>query len=313
MDPILPPHAVALDTAARQYGVLSWDQAKHIGLTKSDVRRFVRNGNWRRVYPRVYAVLALVDATDPGLRLRAKAMAAQLALGEASFVGGRTAVRLWGIQGLPEGDLNEMHMVIPARGTQRHIAGITLHTWKTRPEQVTTIDGVLRSATPQRALADTLLDVDRETAVCLMDSALNKGLIGAEEIEEVERVNWRRRGSVRLRGWWRSADGRAESPLETRVRLVCVDGGLPPTDLQHRFFDGRGRCIARVDFWWEDLDLIGEADGIGPHGSPRVLARDRTRQNALQLWHPSTRIVRFTWGDLNRPEYILATVARHRA
>lgn len=98
--------------------------------------------------------------------------------------------------------------------------------------------------------------------------------------------------------------------METRIRLVCVDGGLPPTDLQRRFVDGNGRLIGVADFWWEGLRVIGEADGIGPHSLPRALAWDRERQNALQAWYPKTRIVRFTWQDLKRPDYILTALLR---
>ena len=75
---------------------------------------------------------------------------------------------------------------------------------------------------------------------------------------------------------------------------------------------GRGGFIARVDLRWEELGVIGETDGIGPHSPPRGPARDRLRQNAPRTRHPSTRVVRFTWADLGRPEYVLATVSRER-
>src|SRR5699024_3814003 len=42
---------------------------------------------------------------------------------------------------------------------------------------------------------------------------------------------------------------------------------------------------------WEDRELIGEADGIGPHSTPQALAWDRERQNALQLHYPNVRVV----------------------
>ncbi|WP_231972223.1 endonuclease domain-containing protein [Nocardiopsis alborubida] len=304
------PTAAALATASRQYGLLSWSQARHAGLTKSDVRRLLRNGTWGHPYPRVYSVRALLGLADPALRLRTAAMAAQLALGPRSFAAGETAARLWGMQGLPAWDGFSVHMVIPALGAQRHVHGITLHSWDTLPEEVGTIGHGIRLTTPGRTLRDTLLQVDRETAVCLMDSVLNQGLVRDEDVEHLELANRGRRGCVRIRSWWPLADGRSASPLETRVRLVCTDGGLPPTDLQRRFHDGTGRLIGVVDFWWEEFGLIGEADGIGPHSQPHVLARDRERQNALQTWHPQTRVVRFTWRDLQRPEYILVTIVQ---
>lgn len=50
--------------------------------------------------------------------------------------------------------------------------------------------------------------------------------------------------------------------------------------------------------------------GLGPHSLPEMLAKDRTRQNALQMWHPGVRIARFTWQDLKRSGYIASVLAR---
>ncbi|WP_047869046.1 hypothetical protein [Nocardiopsis sp. RV163] len=303
------PLAAANATAMRQYGVLSWHQARAHGLRQGDIRCLLRSGQWERPYRQVYSVRSLLPPSASPDRLRSKVMAAQLALGPRSFAGGETATRLWDMQGLPPWDGHEIHMVIPALGAQRHVTGVTLHSWDVLPEEVTETGRGIRTTRPGRTLRDTLLRVGRDTAVCLMDSALNRGLVRREEFGELERANQGRRGCVNVRRWWALADARAQSALETRVRLVCVDGGLPPDELQRRFTDGWGRTIAVVDFWWEGPGLIGEADGLGPHGLPQILARDRERQNALQRWHPGVRIARFTWQDLERPEYILATVA----
>lgn len=301
--------SAALAIASRQHGVLSWHQASCAGVTKSDARRLIRNGEWGRPHTGVYSVRTMTDPSNADAHLRSVTMAAQLALGPHSFAGGETAVRIWGMRGLPRWDGCTVHMVIPALGAQRHHHRITLHSWQVSPNEISTVAGI-RLTDPGRTLRDTLLRVDRESAVCLMDSALHQGLILEEDIEELELANRGRKGCVKVRRWWPLADGRAASPLETRVRLICVDGGVPPTDLQHPFRDGHGRTIGIADFWWEKHQLIGEADGLGPHSLPQALLRDRERQNALQLWHPGVRIVRFTWQDLKRPQYILASVAR---
>lgn len=304
------PFLSALATAQEQHGVISWHQARDAGLSQSDLRDLKRDGTLGHPYTGVYSVRSLFDPSDTDGFLRMSVMAAQLALGPRSFAGGRTAAYLWGMQGLPRWDEQTVHMVVPGPGTKRHRHRITLHTWEIGPGEITTLDGVLRVTAPGRSLRDTLLSVNRETAVCLMDSALNQALIREEDLEPLELANRNRKGCVRTRDWWPLADGRSESPLETRVRLACAEAGFAPTDLQHRFLDGAGRIIAVADLWWEDLQLIGEADGLAPHSLPEALARDRTRQNALQLWHPGVRIVRFTWQDLTRPGYITSVLAR---
>ncbi|MBE3000795.1 type IV toxin-antitoxin system AbiEi family antitoxin domain-containing protein [Nocardiopsis sp. HNM0947] len=308
--PVHSPLSRILPIAGRQFGVFSWHQARDAGLSKSDVRALKRDGTLRHPYTGVYALRALEERADERQLLRSSVMAAQLALGPHSFAGGETAAHLWGMQGLPPWDGHTVHMVIPALGAQRHHHHVTLHSWQVGPEEVASVDGTIRATTPDRTLRDTVLRVGRAAAVSLLDSALHQKLILEEGLEELEAANNGRKGCVRSRPWWGLADGRAESPLETRVRLICTDGGLPPTDLQHRFFDADGRTLAITDFWWEGLRLIGEADGLAPHSLPEALAKDRKRQNALQALYPGVRIARFTWDDLKRPGYILSVIAR---
>lgn len=191
--------APALAIASDQYGLIGWHQARDTGITKSDVRRLTRNGTWGRPYTGVYSVRALLDRGTPDKRLRTAVMAAQLALGPASFAAGETAALLWGMSGLPEWDGRAVHMAVPEMGAQRHPRSIRLHTWKILPEKITTAHGPLRLTTPGRTLRDTVLCVDRQTAVCLIDSALHRRMIHAQDIERLEHANRGRRGCVRVR------------------------------------------------------------------------------------------------------------------
>ena len=301
--------AAAAATAIGQYGVLTSAQARRCGLAKNDLRRLVRQGEWLRPHRGVYVVRSLIPEDRGPDRLRCVVMVAQLALGPPACAAGRTAARLWGMRGLERWGGREVHMAVPELRVQRRLAGVKLHGWDVRPEETTVVGGGVRVTDPGRTLRDTLPGLDRDTAVCLMDSALNQGLLRKQEVVALNDALQGRRGCVDVRRWWGLADGRSQSPLETRIRLVCRDGGLPPDELQRRFTDSDGRTVAVVDFWWEGPRLIGEADGIGPHSTPRALAGDRERQNALQWLYPGVRIVRFTWADLHRPEYILALVA----
>ncbi|NYE46007.1 hypothetical protein HDA32_001127 [Spinactinospora alkalitolerans] len=301
MDPIQRAH----DIASGQYGVLSSAQVRRCGLGRREVRGLLRRDTWRCVHQGVYRVR---DHEFPGLRHRllSAVMAAQLALGAAAFASAETAARLWDMQGLPLWD-GAVHMTIPAAGTQRKVAGISLHTWATERSETTTRGG-LRLTVPGRTLRDVLLRVDRTAAVCLLDSALNRGLLDTAELSRLAAANAGRPGCARSLPWWRLADGRAQSPLETRIRLICADGGIPPDDLQHPFYDAQGRLIGVGDLWWQGRRLLVEADGRGPHELPEALLYDRRRQNALELACPDLRIIRFTWADLRFPSYILTTV-----
>ena len=53
------------------------------------------------------------------------------------------------------------------------------------------------------------------------------------------------------------ADGRSESPLETRSRLKIADFGLPAPSLQVDLGDALGRFIGRADFYWDEFGVVG--------------------------------------------------------
>lgn len=55
-------------------------------------------------------------------------------------------------------------------------------------------------------------------------------------------------------------DGGAQSPYETRTRLVLLAAGLPRPDTQLVVRD-RGRFVARLDMGWAAWKVAVEFDG----------------------------------------------------
>ncbi|MDG4836051.1 DUF559 domain-containing protein [Micromonospora sp. WMMD967] len=115
-----------------------------------------------------------------------------------------------------------------------------------------------------------------------------------------------RRGAVAARAYLAEADGRAQSPLETRSRLRCVDGRVPPDALQLEVRDDDGYLLGIGDLGWRGPRVIAEADGRDAHGAPEAAFADRRRQN--RLVNAGWTILRFTWQDTLHPEYIPETV-----
>lgn len=87
------------------------------------------------------------------------------------------------------------------------------------------------------------------------------------------------RGSARLDRVVALADPRAESPPETRLRLLLVLSGLPVPQVQFPLYDARGRPWARFDLAYPDALLAIEYDGAH-HDDPLDRVRD-TRTAAL--------------------------------
>lgn len=169
------------------------------------------------------------------------------------------------------------------------------------PSQFGRVAGIM-ATDPLRTIADLILRADRYTSVSLLDSALNRGLVSAAGLERVPSLLRGRRGAVAARACLTEANGLAQSPLETRTRLRCVDGKVPPDALQVELRDRDGYLLGIGDMGWRSGRIVAEADGRAPHGSPAALFADRHRQN--RLLNAGWTVLRFTWSDTLRSDYI---------
>ena len=96
----------------------------------------------------------------------------------------------------------------------------------------------------------------------------------------------------------------AESAMETRLRWLLVQAGLPRPDVQTDLRDGEGRFLGRADLYYPSARLVLEYDG-GNHRER--LVDDNRRQN--QLLNAGFRMLRFTAADVyQRPDVVAAQV-----
>ncbi|HKW05944.1 MAG TPA: DUF559 domain-containing protein [Candidatus Dormibacteraeota bacterium] len=110
-------------------------------------------------------------------------------------------------------------------------------------------------------------------------------------------------GTRRMRSLAELAE-RAESPMETRLRWVLLQAGLPRPEVQRDLHDSGGRFVARADLYYPASRLVVEYDG-GIHRD-RLVEDDR-RQN--RLTNAGYRVLRFTAADVyGRPDAVRAEV-----
>lgn len=76
-------------------------------------------------------------------------------------------------------------------------------------------------------------------------------------------------------------DSGAESPQETRTRLVLIDAGLPVPQTQIRVCDDYGDFIARIDMGYRELRVGIEYDGPQHWTDAAQRDRDIDRYTAL--------------------------------
>jgi hypothetical protein len=280
--------------AAKTDDVLLTREAIGLGIGDQDCRRLRRIS---REYGLPRGALALPPVRDG---LRARARAAHL-LVPRGVLCGPTAARLLGLQGLPRATpTNPIHLSLPRRRTRWQRKDMLLH-WRDVPdEEIVLLDG-LHVTAAERTLLDLQPTLDRATFICLADSAAQQGLLPPERLALL-----RDELPPGLAEDWRLVDGRSESPSETLVRLVLVEVGLGPDELQLQVRDANGRVIARLDLGWRRRRFGLEVDS-GEHDRPSALYRDRYRQN--ELLELGWDIRRVTAADArNRPSYVRSMV-----
>ena len=288
-------HALIENIAAGQDGIITARQCLEVGFSRNQIATLCRRKQLRRLFWGTYLVNADLVG-EPSSRTRVRS-----ALLSAGGVAIRdTAAELLGIAGAFPGD-RPVHIACPVGSGRRQRVvdrDLRYHEVTLRPSEITVVDE-MRVSSVVRTLADLLLSLDRLSAVSAVDSALQRGLLQPQDLAAVrDALAGRHRGEMAA-DWIGDVNARAESPLETRSRLRCVDGGVPPDELQAEILDGEGNFLARVDMLWRAGRVIGEADGAEFHDRPDALYRDRERQNALIS--AGFKVIRFTWKDTVRP------------
>jgi hypothetical protein len=297
--------AIVRRVASEQDGVVTRAQVGRAGLSRHDVESLLRAGRWRRLARSAYLIDAEVGMPAPR-RARIRAAVASYGPGAVAALG--TAAELHGIAGLRRTE--KVHLSVPsaaARAVRPGDPDVVVHQFVLPPGSADRRVGI-PATTPLRTVADLVLTVDRFVAVSLLDSALNLCLIDLGDIARIPALIRGRRGAVAARRFLAEADGRAQSPLETRTRLRCVDGRVPPEALQVDVRDEDGYLLGVGDLGWLAAKVIAEADGSGPHGTPEAVFADRRRQNLFV--NAGWTVLRFTWADTLRPDYIPYVVRR---
>lgn len=266
-------------------------EGRELGVERWHLRSKRR---WRRVGPGLYAPARSADG--PLLQLAA----ATLRLPAVAAFGGLTAAWLHGIDVPP---CDPVEVIVPKGVGVSSRSGMRVSRARLPAPDVAVV-GTLRATTMLRTLEDLGRFLPVVEATVIADMALHAGLV--ERSAFVQRAHTRSggRGVANLRRVVGLVEPKAESPMETRLRLVIVLDGLPVPEAQAPIYDEYGHLIARVDLYYPRQRLAIEYDG-GVHKDQ--LVEDNRRQNRIQK--AGVRLLRFTAGDVySQPAVVLAQV-----
>jgi very-short-patch-repair endonuclease len=262
------------------------------GLVTRDA---LRSRCWRRLFRDVYADADLPDSVD--LRIDGAA----LLLPPSAVFSGRTAVHLWGVRGLAEAT-TPVEVTVPPSDRFGPVAGVRVRQSQLRPSEVTARRGHRCTSELRTALDVARLEPLPES-VTVLDALLARCIVSEDQLREGAAGLSAGRGVRSARQAVALADERAESPPESRLRVLLTLAGLPPVP---QFSVRRdGVFLARVDLAYPDRRVAVEYDGAW-HGQPGELGRDRRRLNALVA--AGWRVLHVTAADMHRPDEVVARV-----
>ncbi|MGH3801110.1 MAG: endonuclease domain-containing protein [Pseudonocardiaceae bacterium] len=252
-------------------------------------------------YHRLFHDIYLLASAPADLATRSRG--AFLLASRQCVLSGYSAAELLGA-GCTPADTNA-ELTVPG-GYFREQPGLTIHRDRLADDEILDVGGVLVT-TALRTAWDLARWLPTVEAVVAMDALARVGRFAPAAVIRIQdrypRARWRRRvpGVVDL------ADPRAESPMETRSRLVLVLRGLPRPELQYQVYDERGEFIARLDLAYPLLKLAIEYDGRG-HLTAWQQQADARRLNRLDACGWS--VLRFTSPDVLRTPDAMAAQVR---
>lgn len=271
-------------------GVFTVDDARRTGLE----RWHLEGASWTRLGPSLYASRNLT--ANPIHRLEA----ARLRLPPTAAFSGLTAAWLHGLDVRP---CDPVEATVPKDAGISSRSGIALRRSALVKGDVVRARGMAVTSLA-RTVGELCARLDLVEAVVIADEALHSGRLRIYELTSWADDHAGNRGMRNLRRVLGFIDAAAESPMESRLRMVLVLGGLPRPKAQVTIRDRWGRALGRPDLYYAEQRLGIEYDG-GSHRDS--LAEDNRRQN--RLLKGGVRLLRFTAADvLRNPESVVSQV-----
>jgi very-short-patch-repair endonuclease len=234
-------------------------------------------------------------------------MAALLACGPEAALSHESAAQLWGILGMYSGSERErdrpavIHVSIPA-GRSHRLNAIRAHRRRVLPDRDRALHGQMPVTSPSRTLIDLASVLLAGRLEACVNQADKLDLIDPEVLRQELDCHRGMDGVPALR---RILDRRTfaltDSELERRLLRLVSRARLPAPLTQQRVSG------FRVDFFWPELRLVVETDGLRYHRTAAQQTRDRRRDQALLT--AGFVVLRFTHAQVTYdPDHVVMTL-----
>lgn len=289
-----------LHIADAQGGVVSLADLGACGFSSKAVRHRLHEGTWHRIGGAV--VLTPSGSNNANQSDIALAWILRFTFGAQMRISGSLALRRarWHVP-------CEAHIVILTHKPTHALTGVTvLRRSDGTPSGSPTVP---RFVAPREALVDCLTVLPAESAVELLDSALQRRYVSPDTVaaDLRARLGRGRLNASGLRNLIARALSGSRSEAEQRMARLLRRSGTGPWVPNHPLLGSDGRVVAELDFAHLGLRIAIEVDGRAFHSDRRAFEHDRWRQNALTLggW----LVLRFTWEQIiERPAEVIAII-----
>jgi hypothetical protein len=279
-----------LATAAKQHSVVSTDQMKACGASRTWVARRAEQGIIVREGPSAWRVNGVRRVFEN------RAMAAVLSARAPALVSHRSAAYLHGFERMPMP--GRIDITVPRHRRPRSRTGIAVHESRAFDLAGETV----RNGIAVTGVARTILDCSPivDNPIRLLDDALRRRVVTWDELWGcyLDHNIAGRREVVPFRRMLLERDGNTP-PAGDFARIMAAAltaAGLPQPVFEHRVVvNGH---VYFLDLAWPEPLVAVECNGAGSHETPRAFRRDPMKRNRCEAigW----RYLEFTWWDLVR-------------
>jgi very-short-patch-repair endonuclease len=222
-----------------------------------------------------------------------------LCLGERSWVSFEAAAAL---HGLDRSRPHAVEFTVDRRQRPTVLPFVVHTTTRLDPVDHVVVDGFRVTSATRTVFDLALARAHPHRVEAAIDSAVRLQLSSPEVLA-------RRLASLRGSGRWGCrqveemiTDSGGHTHLERRFLELVREAGLPRPRTQVVFRAG-GEHVARVDFLFDEFDVVVEVSGQKGHASPAERARDAQRRNELQ--DLGLKVYEYTFDDVTkRPDWV---------
>jgi hypothetical protein len=285
--PPVPPrvHRPTDRRTAKAEGITEW-QLRHRDILRTSRDTYLPGAAALDLRPRIEAVLLGAPST--------------------AVLSHLTAATVWGFELPLVPDDARVHLTVPPGSRVRSRADRRVHC-SVVPEPERRVLSRLPVTSPSRTWIDLAAVVPAGALLAVTDQMLARRF-PADEFPRILARSRGRRGAAIARSVLACADPLAGSPMESVLRWLIHQVGLPRPVLQHVIRDAAGAFLAQVDLAWPEHRVVVEFDG-DLHRERRVFVKDLRRQNGIIL--AGWQLLRFSSADvLGRPAAVMGTLGQ---